>query len=168
MGRKEVNVMDLNQVRLLEACFVYLKTRLDSSMQTELDDSKLFFEVNGNMFTFDTYETKYDRYDFIENNLGNIEVSVDYKSLREVSDLFEATKINEHQSVTLRNIDNTDMAKKLIFKTLTQVDLKNLKGKYPDFKTNNFAYNVHDLTLNKHFSCYQFLENDSFKLIAID
>ncbi|HHL9887190.1 TPA: hypothetical protein ACRBUQ_001665, partial [Streptococcus pyogenes] len=80
--------MDLNQVRLLEACFVYLKTRLDSSMQTELDDSKLFFEVNGNMFTFDTYETKYDRYDFIENNLGNIEVSVDYKSLREVSDLF--------------------------------------------------------------------------------
>ncbi|WP_243091736.1 hypothetical protein [Streptococcus dysgalactiae] len=160
--------MDLNQVRLLEACFVYLKTRLDSSIQTELDDSKLFFEVNGSVFTFVTYETKYDRYDFIENNLGNIEVSTDYKSLSNAKDLFEATKISDLQVSTLKNLNNIDMAKKLIFKTLTQVDLKNLKGKHPDFKTNNFAYNVHDLTLNKHFSCYQFSENDSFKLIAID
>lgn len=119
--------MDLNQVRLLEACFVYLKTRLNSSMQTELDDSKLFFEANGNIFTFDTYETKCDRYDFVENNLGNIEVSVDYKSLRDVSDLFEATRINEYKAVTLRSINNTDMAKKLIFKSLTQVDLKTLR-----------------------------------------
>ncbi len=159
--------MNLNQVRLLEACYTYLLNKTCERVKKELAGCKMVFSFNNSLLTFKTYETKYDSYDFVENVLGELEQSVDYRSLSNVKEIYNAINVNNYKLESLRMIEEPEIAKKIIFKLLTQVDLESLEQNYPEIKANNFIYEVHNLTINANFACMQLPKNATLELIAI-
>lgn len=159
--------MNLKQVRLLEACYTYLLNKTCEPVKKELADCKMVFDFDNSLLTFKTYEEKYDNYDFIENKLGEFELKPDYRSLTKPRDIYEALNITNYKLQTLRGIDDPEIAKKIIFKLLAQVNLESLEQSYPEIKANNFIYEVHNLTINAKFACMKFPESVSLELIAI-
>lgn len=159
--------MKLNQVRLLEACYTYLLNKTCETVKKELTDCKMVFSFNNSLLTFKTYETKYDSYDFVENILGELEQSVDYRSLSNVKEIYDAINVDNYRLESLRMIEKPEIAKKIIFKLLTQADLESLEQSYPEIKANDFIYEVHNLTINANFACMKLPKNATLELIAI-
>ena len=159
--------MNLNQVRLLEACYAYLLNKIYEPVKKELADCKMIFKFNHSLLSFKTYEEKYDTYDFIENKLGELELKPDYRSLTKVGDIYDALNITNFKLQSLRMIEDSEIAKKIIFKLLTQADLESLEQSYPEIKANDFIYEVHNLTINANFACMKLPENATLELIAI-
>ena len=127
----------------------------------------MVFSFNNFLLTFKTYETKYDSYDFIENVLGELEQSVDYRSLSNIKEIYNAINVDNYRLESLRMIEEPETAKKIIFKLLTQANLESLEQNYPEIKVNNFIYEVHNLTINANFACMKLPESATLELIAI-
>ena len=159
--------MNLKQVRLLEACYAYLLNKIYEPVKKELADCKMVFEFNHSLLTFKTYEEKYDEYDFIEKELGELELKLDCCLLTKPGDIYDALDITNFKLQALKEIDDPEIAKKIIFKLLTQADLESLEQSYPEIKANDFIYEVHNLTINANFACMKLPGNATLELIAI-
>ena len=62
--------MDLNKVRLVEACYEYLLDKLAPSVKESFKGSSLVFENNQTMYQFQTFQENPYKATFIEYKLA--------------------------------------------------------------------------------------------------
>lgn len=160
--------MDLNKVRLVEACYEYLLDKLAPSVKESFKGSSLVFENNQTMYLFQTFqENPYKATTFIEYKLSQFELGEIRKDIKDIYNLYEALQLRDTELSTLVNVTDVSVVKALIFKLLSNADLDTLSEIYPDFKEDNIVYNLQILGNNIKFPIYQFSDDSSFRLVAI-
>ena len=159
--------MDLNKVRLVEACYEYLLDKLAPSVKESFKGSSLVFENNQTMYQFQTFQENPYKATFIEYKLAQFELSEIRKDIRDVNDLYKALQLRDTELSTLANVTDVSVVKALIFKLLSNADLDTLSEIYPDLKEDNIVYNLQILGNNIKFPIYQFSDDSTFRLVAI-
>ena len=159
--------MNLNQIRLLEACHSYLVERTHSSIKEQLVSDKLVFSCNNNFCTFNTYQEMSYNYTFIDYELNSFELREKRREIQDISELYDALKLSGNELSVLSQITNVDTARIQIFKLLSRVDIEPLATLYPKLKTDNYIYDVYNLTIDKSFPVYHLSNTASFDLVSI-
>ncbi|MGV3011497.1 hypothetical protein [Streptococcus thoraltensis] len=156
--------MNINQIRILEACHKFLSGI--TSFEEEFQDDYLVYQYQGENISFDTYQ-KYETLSFVDYKLkyGYLDDVRTYLDDRQ--DLIDAFPSEEHLR-TLQRISNAEQARIQIFKLLSQVDLEGLSSKYPDLKKDNFGYDFFNSATKEKYPIYLFSEDDTFELVAIN
>ena len=156
--------MNINEVRILEACHKFLIDR--TLFKDDLEKDKLVFRYNGNNIKFDTYQ-KYEKLSFIDYQLkqGYLDDVISYFDDRKILiDLFPS---KEHIR-KLSSLDNKSQVRLQIFKLLAQINLEKIPQDCYQIKKDNFGYNFYNFTTKETYPIILFKESDTFELIAID
>lgn len=159
--------MNLNEIRLIEACYNYLVTRTSEKVKEQLLAERLVFENDGNFFVFDTAEDITSICEFIEYKFDLIGLSERKEYILDYYHLYSALRLKEDQLSILNRTDSIDKVRTQIFKLLINADIENLSKQYPEIKKNNFVYKLENLTINQSFPVYKFSDTDSFTLVGI-
>lgn len=156
--------MNINEVRILEACHKFL---IDlTSFKDDLENDKLVFRHNGNNIKFDTYQ-KYEKLSFVDYQLkqGYLDDVTSYFDDREM--LIDLFPTEEHLR-KLSSLDDKSQVRLQIFKLLAQVNLGKVPQDYYQIKKDNFGYNFYNFTTKETYPIILFKESDTFELITID
>lgn len=155
--------MDINQVRILEACHKFLIGITD--FKEELQDDTLVYQYQGERITFDTYQ-EFEHLSFVDYKLkyGYLEdVRVYLDDRQEIVDAFPG----EEYLRALQRVSTPEQARIQIFKLLSEVNLEALTMKNPDVKKDNYGYEFYNFETKESYPIYLFSNNDNFKLVAI-
>lgn len=159
--------MNLNHVRLLEACLSYLIDKVNPDIKDQLSKSTLVFETNGQLYQFRTSQQQSYHGNFVEYLLGSYQLREVRREISDMYDLYRALDIRDGELLTLKNTGDIALVKSLLFKLLAMANLDDLGSKYPDLKSDTFVYDVTVIGLDKTFSVYQFPADASFRLVSI-
>ena len=160
-------MMNMNQIRILEAIYAYLVSRTDPEVQEVLNSENLIFSHENRLYKFKTYQAKSNNYVFIDYRLGNFELDEEQHVFYGVHDTYKAFNLEDSKVSTLRELSNIDIARSQIFKLLHQIDAAYLEERYPKLKTDSYAYDVYLLETDKFFPIYKFSESASFELVGM-
>lgn len=158
--------MNLNQIRILEASYVYLISKTHSKVKEILNSESLIFSYENKLYKFKTYQAKSSDYGFIDYSLGNFELNHEYHEIH-TYDLYKSFDLKGNEASVLSELSDTDIVRSQIFKLLNQIDFAYLEERYPEMKTDSYAYDVHILEVDKFFPVYKFPELASFDLVGI-
>lgn len=159
--------MNLNEVQLIDACYVYLLKRLDNTLYEKLSDKKLVFKCNDKLYSFDTSLNKCNNYTYTSYFLNIYDVLSERNSNIDIHDIFEALEISSDELKSIQSVTNVTKLVDQIFKLLHKVDLSLLAEKYPEFKKDLIVYNLYDFNLDKTFDIYHFDNESTFELVSI-
>ncbi|MEQ9763214.1 hypothetical protein ABPS01_00810 [Streptococcus sp. ZJ151] len=154
--------MNLNQIRILEACHRYLIDKVNDKLTKELLNDKLVFKVDNKLVTFDTFQ-KFSSYYFYEYQLGYYMESETYETI-DIQKIFKLVNPGEGQLNTLSMLDNISKVRAHIFKILCQIDFDIFDRQ---IKTNNFVYNWRYLDNDTVLPIYKVETDKDFELISI-
>lgn len=154
--------MNLNQIRILEACHRYLIDRVNHKLTKELLNDKLVFKVDNKLVTFNTFQ-KFSNYYFYEYQLSYYMESETYETI-DIPEIFNVIKPAEGHLNTLSMLDNISKVRVHIFKILCQIDFGIFDKQ---IKTNNFAYNWQYLDNDTVLPIYKVDTDKDFELISI-
>ena len=155
--------MDINQVRILEACHKFLIGI--TSCKDTLQDDTLVYLYRGQRITFESYQ-EYSNLTFTDYYLqyGRLHGENSYINNRqELVDIFPS----EEHLRALQRISDADQARIQIVKLLTQINLEVLSSKYSVLKKDNFGYDFYNFETKENYPIYLFSDNDNFELVAI-
>lgn len=162
--------MDLNDVRILEACFQYLVKK--TVFEKELKNTKLIFKMNKiDLVTFNTCEIN-DENLFIEKVLSNDEfdsLKNDSVAIDDYQLLFEAFEFakNNQRFLNIKSVNTEKQALLIIFKLLQQVNINSIKESVGVAKSSLFVYNFENYSNKTAFPIYSMEVNDNFELVSI-
>ncbi|WP_203264275.1 hypothetical protein [Streptococcus uberis] len=159
--------MNLNEIRLIEACYNYLVTRTSEKVKQQLMSERLVVENDGNLLVFNTSEDITSICEFIEYKIDLLGLTERKEYILDYYHLFSALRLKENQLGILSRLDSVEKVRVQIFKMLINADIDSLKKLYPEIKKNNFVYNLENLTINQKFPVYKFSDKDSFTLVGI-
>ena len=160
-------MMNLNQIRILEAVYAYLVSRTDPEVQEALNSENLIFSHENRLYKFKTYQAKINNYVFIDYSPDNFELNEEKHAFYYVHDTYKSFNLEESKVLSLREISNIEIARSQIFKLLHQVDVAYLEERNPELKNDSYAYGVYLLETDKFFPIYKFSESASFELVSI-
>ena len=160
-------MMNLNQIRILEAIYLYLVSKTDSEVQEVLNSENLIFSHENRLYKFKTYQDKSIKYNFIDYSLDNFELNIEQHEIKVAHDLTEAFNLEKSKMDTLEKVKNIEIARSQIFKFLHQIDVTYLEERNPKLKTDSYAYDVYLLETDKFFPIYKFSESASFELVGM-
>ena len=155
--------MNLNQIRVLEACHNFLIGRTE--FKDELQNDSLVYRFQDKNITFVTYQ-EYRNLSFIDFKLkyGYLDDSITYLDNRE--ELISAFP-SEHELRALNEVPDMEQARIQIFKLLSQANLEILTEKNSNAKKDYFGYQFRNLETKESYPIYLFPENANFELVAI-
>lgn len=155
--------MNLNQIRIIEACHKFLIGI--TNFEEELQDDVLVYRYKGNLVSFETYQ-EYEQRSFVDYNLkyGYLDDTRTYIDDR--ADLIAAFPSEEHLRV-LQRVNDAEQARVQIFKLLSQVNLDSLSEKNSHIKKDNFGYDFFNFATKEEYPVYLFSDDESFELVAI-
>lgn len=154
--------MELNQIRLLEACHKYLIDRANVNLKETLSNNKLVFEVNGKLVSFTTYQ-KAKWHSFYEYELGAYSEVEDHTSI-DVTDILSILNLETGIASTLSMITDADQVRNYIFKFLSLVDFSRFEK---SIKNTEFVYDFRYLENNICLPCTKIDKDTSFNFIGI-
>lgn len=154
--------MNLNQIRIIEACHKFLIGI--TNFEEELQDDVLVYRYKGNLVSFETYQ-EYEQRSFVDYNLkyGYLDDTRTY--LDDRADLIAAFPSEEHLRA-LQRVNDAEQARVQIFKLLSQVNLDSLSEKFQHQK-DNFGYDFFNFATKEEYPVYLFSDDESFELVAI-
>lgn len=154
--------MNLNQIRILEACHKFLIGLTE--FKDELQNDSLVYRFQDKNITFVTYQ-EYRNLSFIDFILkyDYLDDSITY--LDDRVDLISAFP-NEHELRALNRMSDLEQVRIQIFKLLSQANLETLTEKNSNAKKDNFGYQFRNLETKESYPIYLFPENAKFELIA--
>ncbi len=155
--------MNLNEVRVLEACHKFLIGLTE--FEEKLQNDSLVYQFQDKNITFVTYQKcenfmfiDYDlQFDFLRDNPTYID------DLEELINAFPS----QHQLKVLNKMSDMEQARVQIFKLLSQANLESLIKNYPNAKKDYFGYQFRNLETKESYPIYLFPENTNFELVAI-
>lgn len=155
--------MNLNQIRIIEACHKFLIGI--TNFEEELQDDVLVYRYKGNLVRFETYQ-EYEQRSFVDYNLkyGYLDDTRTYIDDR--ADLIAAFPSEEHLRA-LQRVNDAEQARVQIFKLLSQVNLDSLSEKNSHIKKDNFGYDFFNFATKEEYPVYLFSDDESFELVAI-
>lgn len=155
--------MNLNQIRILEACHKFLIGLTE--FEEKLQNDSLVYRFQDKNITFVTYQ-EYRNLSFIDFKLkyDYLDDSITYLDDRE--ELISAFP-SEHELRALNRVSDMEQARIQIFKLLSQANLESLIKNYPNFKKDYFGYQFRNLETKESYPIYLFPENANFELVAI-
>lgn len=103
-------MMNMNQIRILEAIYAYLVSRTDPEVQEVLNSENLIFSHENRLYKFKTYQAKSNNYVFIDYRLGNFELDEEQHVFYGVHDTYKAFNLEDSKVSTLRELSNIDIA----------------------------------------------------------
>ena len=156
--------MNINQVRILEACHKFLIGI--TNFKEEFQDAYLVYRYQGENISFETYQ-EYEGFSFVDYKLkyGRLEDVRTYLDDRQ--DLIDAFP-SEEVLRALQRVTSPEQARIQIFKLLSEVNLEILSEKNPNVKKDNFGYGFFNFATKEEYPVYLFLEDDNFELVAIN
>lgn len=155
--------MNLNEIRILEACHKFLIGLTE--FEEKLQNDSLVYRFQDKNITFVTYQ-KYRNLSFIDFRLryDRLDDSITYIDDRE--DLINAFP-SQHELRALARASDPEQARIQIFKLLLQANLEILTEKNPNAKKDYFGYQYRNLETKESYPIYLFPENANFELVAI-
>ncbi|MEI4413961.1 hypothetical protein ACLMK5_05195 [Streptococcus anginosus] len=155
--------MNLNQIRILEACHKFLNGI--TLLKEELQNDNLVYQYNGKTITFDTYQ-ECEQLTFIDYDpkFGYVDEIRVYISDRQ--NLINAFPNKDHLRA-LQKVSDEDQARIQIFKLLSQVNFEVLSEKYSNVKKDRFGYDFYNFETKENYPIYLFEDNAAFELVAI-
>ncbi|MGV3353277.1 hypothetical protein [Streptococcus orisratti] len=156
--------MNINQVRILEACHKFL---IDiTNFKEEFQDDYLVYRYQGENISFETYQ-ECEGFSFVDYKLkyGRLEDVRTYLDDRQ--DLIDAFP-SEEVLRALQRVTSPEQARIQIFKLLSEVNLEILSEKNPTVKKDNFGYGFFNFATKEEYPVYLFSEDDNFELVAIN
>ena len=160
-------MMNMNQIRILEAIYAYLVSRTVPEVQEVLIFESLIFSHENRLYKFKTYQAKINNYVFIDYSLDNFELNEEQRAFYWVHDTYKSFNLEESKVESLRDISNIEIARSQIFKLLHQIDIDFVEERNPKLKTDSYAYGVYLLETDKFFPIYKFSESAVFELVSI-
>ncbi|NQO51083.1 hypothetical protein HO964_09155 [Streptococcus suis] len=155
--------MDINQVRILEACHKFLIGI--TSCKDTLQDDTLVYLYRGQRITFETYQ-EYSNLTFTDYSLQYSRLHGENSYINDRQELVDIFPSEEHLRA-LQRISDADQARIQIVKLLTQINLEVLSSKYSVLKKDNFGYDFYNFETKESYPIYLFSDNDNFELVAI-
>lgn len=155
--------MNLNQIRILEACHKFLIGLTE--FEEKLQNDSLVYRFQDKNITFVTYQ-EYRNLSFIDFKLkyDYLDDSITYLDDREeLISVFPS----EHELRALNRMSDMEQARVQIFKLLSQANLETLTEKNPNAKKDYFGYQFRNLETKESYPIYLFPENANFELVAI-
>lgn len=154
--------MDLNQVRLLEACHRYLVDRVHIDIKENMLNDKLVFEFNGDFVTFNTYQ-EVGHCCFYEYELGSYEELENHRSI-DVTEILSILNLKSGQIGTLSMLTDITRVRAYIFKILSQADFAKFEK---EIKNTNFAYNFRYVENYSYLPCVKIDKDKLFNFVSI-
>lgn len=155
--------MNLNQIRILEACHKFLNGI--TLLKEELQNDNLVYQYNGKTITFDTYQ-EYEQLTFIDYDPKFEYVDETRVYINDRQNLIDAFP-NRHHLIALQKVSDEDQARIQIFKLLSQVNFEVLSEKYPNVKKDRFGYDFYNFETKESYPIYLFEDNAAFELVAV-
>lgn len=155
--------MNLNQIRILEACHKFLIGLTE--FEEKLQNDSLVYRFQDKNIMFVTYQ-EYRNLSFIDFKLKHdyLDDSITYLDDREeLISVFPS----EHELRALNRMSDLEQARIQIFKLLSQANLETLTEKNPNAKKDYFGYQFRNLETKESYPIYLFPENANFELVAI-
>lgn len=155
--------MNLNQIRILEACHKFLIGLTE--FEEKLQNDSLVYRFQDKNIMFVTYQ-EYRNLSFIDFKLKHdyLDDSITYLDDREeLISVFPS----EHELRALNRMSDMEQARVQIFKLLSQANLETLTEKNPNAKKDYFGYQFRNLETKESYPIYLFPENANFELVAI-
>lgn len=155
--------MNLNQIRILEACHKFLIGLTE--FEEKLQNDSLVYRFQDKNIMFVTYQ-EYRNLSFIDFKLKSdyLDDSITYLDDREeLISVFPS----EHELRALNRMSDMEQARVQIFKLLSQANLETLTEKNPNAKKDYFGYQFRNLETKESYPIYLFPENANFELVAI-
>ena len=155
--------MNLNQIRILEACHKFLIGLTE--FEEKLQNDSIVYRFQDKNILFVTYQ-EYRNLSFIDFKLKSdyLDDSITYIDDRE--DLINAFP-SQHELRALARVSDLEQARIQIFKLLSQANLEILTEKNSNAKKDYFGYQFRNLETKESYPIYLFPENANFKLVAI-
>ena len=155
--------MNLNQIRILEACHKFLIGLTE--FEEKLQNDSLVYRFQDKNILFVTYQ-EYRNLSFIDFKLKSdyLDDSITYIDDRE--DLINAFP-SQHELRALARVSDLEQARIQIFKLLSQANLEILTEKNSNAKKDYFGYQFRNLETKESYPIYLFPENATFELVAI-
>ncbi len=154
--------MNLNEIRILEACHKFL---IDlTEFEEKLQNDSLVYRFQDKNIMFVTYQ-EYRNLSFIDFKLKHdyLDDSITYLDDREeLISVFPS----EHELRALNRMSDLEQARIQIFKLLSQANLETLTEKNPNAKKDYFGYQFRNLETKESYPIYLFPENANFELVA--
>ena len=154
--------MNLNQIRILEACHKFLIGLTE--FEEKLQNDSLVYRFQDKNIIFVTYQ-EYRNLSFIDFKLKHdyLDDSITYLDDREeLISVFPS----EHELRALNRMSDLEQARIQIFKLLSQANLETLTEKNPNAKKDYFGYQFRNLETKESYPIYLFPENANFELVA--
>ena len=156
--------MNLNQIRILEACHNFLIGLTE--FKDELQNDSLVYRFQDKNITFVTYQEYRDlsftdyklKFDSLHGSITNIDAR---------EDLIDVLFQSEHELRVLNSISDLEQARIQIFKLLSQANLETLTEKNSNAKKDYFGYQFRNLETKESYPIYLFPENANFEPVAI-
>ena len=155
--------MNLNQIRILEACHKFLIGLTE--FEEKLQNDSLVYRFQDKNIMFVTYQ-EYRNLSFIDFKLKSdyLDDSITYLDDREeLISVFPS----EHELRALNRMSDLEQARIQIFKLLSQANLEILTEKNSNAKKDYFGYQFRNLETKESYPIYLFPENANFELVAI-
>ena len=154
--------MNLNEIRILEACHKFLVGLTE--FEEKLQNDSLVYRFQGEEISFVTYQ-ECENFKFIDYDLQSdfLKDSPTYIDDRE--ELINAFP-TQHQLRALSKITDLEQIRIQIFKLLSQANLESLIKNYPNAKKDYFGYQFRNLETKESYPIYLFPENANFELVA--
>ena len=154
--------MNLNEIRILEACHKFLIGLTE--FEEKLQNDSLVYRFQDKNIMFVTYQ-EYRNLSFIDFKLKHdyLDDSITYLDDREeLISVFPS----EHELRALNRMSDLEQARIQIFKLLSQANLETLTEKNPNPKKDYFGYQFRNLETKESYPIYLFPENANFELVA--
>ena len=154
--------MNLNEIRILEACHKFLIGLTE--FEEKLQNDSLVYRFQDKNIMFVTYQ-EYRNLSFIDFKLKHdyLDDSITYLDDREeLISVFPS----EHELRALNRMSDLEQARIQIFKLLSQANLETLTEKNPNTKKDYFGYQFRNLETKESYPIYLFPENANFELVA--
>ena len=156
--------MNLNQIRILEACHKFLIGI--TNFEDKLQDDKLVYHYQDKNIAFITYQ-EYKNLSFTDYKLKFDSLHGSITGIDKRDDLIDVLFRNEHELRVLNSISDLEQARIQIFKLLSQANLETLIEKNSNIKKDHFGYQFYNLETKEKYPIYLFPENANFELVAI-
>ena len=154
--------MNLNEIRILEACHKFLIGLTE--FEEKLQNDSLVYRFQDKNIMFVTYQ-EHRNLSFIDFKLKHdyLDDSITYLDDREeLISVFPS----EHELRALNRMSDLEQARIQIFKLLSQANLETLTEKNPNAKKDYFGYQFRNLETKESYPIYLFPENANFELVA--
>ena len=154
--------MNLNEIRILEACHKFLIGLTE--FEEKLQNDSLVYRFQDKNIMFVTYQ-EYRNLSFTDFKLKHdyLDDSITYLDDREeLISVFPS----EHELRALNRMSDLEQARIQIFKLLSQANLETLTEKNPNAKKDYFGYQFRNLETKESYPIYLFPENANFELVA--